>query len=202
MLNNFSKVINQVISLDSDAKNQLKSLSGKILSIEVTDLKLQFFVFPTEDLLVLSDKYNGEVHVNVQGTSVALLNMGLRTKAADSLFSGAVKMSGDVQVGQQFREWIAAIDIDWEEQLSHLTGDVIAHRVGNFIRGAFAWSKQTVDTLGRDAAEYFQHESQTLLTRTEVDHFLQAVDTVRDDVDRIEAKINRLQAKLKCQDER
>ena len=86
------------------------------------------------------------------------------------------------------------IDIDWEEHLSRVTGDVLAHQVGNVARGMLEWGRNTLDTVSRDVAEYLHEESRDLPTRGEVDEFLARIDTLRLDVDRLEARVQRLQA--------
>jgi len=184
--------INRLIDLDPYAKGNLKELAGKIIAIELTDIKLKLFLFPTLDKIRISNRYEGDVHAVLQGSSFAVLNMGIRPNAEDSLFSGDVAIKGDLELGQKFRAFIGAIDIDWEEQLSLVTGDVIAHKLTNVLRHGLSWGKQTIKTLGLDSVEYFQYESQLLLGKSELTQFLSDVDLVRGDVDRLEARITRM----------
>ena len=135
------------------------------------------------------------MHAVLQGSSFAVLNMGVRPNAEDSLFSGDVVIEGDLELGQEFRTFIGAIDIDWEEQLSLVTGDVIAHKLTNVLRQFSSWGRQTINTLGLDTVEYFQYESQMLPGKTELNQYLSGVDLIRGDVDRLEARIARLRQK-------
>jgi ubiquinone biosynthesis protein UbiJ len=80
--------------------------------------------------------------------------------------------------------------------LSRVVGDVVAHKVGNVVRGIQDWSTQTIDSLNADITEYMQEESRMLPRREEVDEFLSAVDTLRADVDRLEKRVARLQASV------
>jgi ubiquinone biosynthesis protein UbiJ len=91
------------------------------------------------------------------------------------------------------------LDIDWEEHLSHLTGDIVAHKMGNLVRGIFSWGKQTTKILSQDAAEYLQEESRELPNRREVDAFLKNIDILRSDVDRLEMRVSRLSGRLQKQ---
>ena len=47
--------------------------------------------------------------------------------------------------------------------------------------------------MGANIREYLQEESRDATSRYEVDRFATNVNTLRDDVDRLEARINRLQ---------
>ncbi len=76
--------------------------------------------------------------------------------------------------------------------MSKITGDVIAHQLGNAIRHGINWGKQTADTLVRDAGEYLREESRHTPDREEVDVFLNMVDELRSDVDRLDQRVKRL----------
>jgi ubiquinone biosynthesis protein UbiJ len=55
------------------------------------------------------------------------------------------------------------------------------------------WSRSTVNNLGADIGEYLQEERRDVVSGAEIDVFSQQVDRLRDDVDRLEARIHRLQ---------
>ena len=49
----------------------------------------------------------------------------------------------------------------------------------------------------QDAGEYLKYERELLPDRAQVETFMQQVDVVRDDVERLEARVQRLQLKSK-----
>ncbi len=98
----------------------------------------------------------------------------------DALFSGQVEIEGDTALAQRFGDFMAGLEIDWEEQLSRLTGDYVAHAVGTRLRAAGRWGQGSLATLGQDLKEYLQEEGRLLPTRYELDQFLAAVDRLRD----------------------
>jgi ubiquinone biosynthesis protein UbiJ len=193
--------INQVLRLDPDIVEQLQQLKGKVIAIELQGLNVTLYLMPQEvpqeKALSVYGHFEGEPDTILRGTPIAMAKMGLAKNAGDVLFEGNVEISGDVELGQQFREILDGLDIDWEEHLSHLTGDIVAHKIGNLVRGIFNWSKNTVEILGQDAAEYLQEESRELPNRREVDSFLKNIDTLRSDVDRLEIRVSRLSEPLK-----
>ncbi len=81
---------------------------------------------------------------------------------------------------------------DLEEELSTVLGDVPAHEMGRFAKLTLGWTRRAVATTVTNVAEYFAHERQDLVPRNEADPFLAGVDAVREDVDRLEARINLL----------
>ncbi|QKK10535.1 MAG: hypothetical protein HND59_01850 [Pseudomonadota bacterium] len=57
----------------------------------------------------------------------------------------------------------------------------------------FDWSGQTLLTFARDFAGYMKSDAELLAEREAVANFLDAVDTLRSDVDRLAARVKRLQ---------
>ena len=184
--------INQVLALDPDTVTRLRSINGKVIAIELQGLDMALYLIPSDAGLNVFGHFEGEPDTTLRGTPAGMLRMGMAKNAGNSFFAGDVEISGDVELGSQFREIFDSLDIDWEEHLSRITGDVVAHKVGSFIHDAVQWGRQTLDTLGRDGAEYLQEESRDLPNRFEMEEFLGEIDTIRTDVDRLEARIKRL----------
>jgi ubiquinone biosynthesis protein UbiJ len=81
---------------------------------------------------------------------------------------------------------------DVEEDLSSLFGDVVAHRLASGGRAFAAWQREAALRLGENLAEYWTEEQSLLARPDDVEHFCREVDTLRDDVARIEKRIERL----------
>ena len=110
-----------------------------------------------------------------------------------TLFSGDVTITGDVETGQAFKAILDDMDIDWEEQLARLTGDVIAHQAGNMARRTRRVLRHGKAALEQDLGEYLREELRVLPARIEVENFSADVDRIRADTDRLAARIRRLQ---------
>jgi ubiquinone biosynthesis protein UbiJ len=105
---------------------------------------------------------------------------------------GDVRIEGDAELAQKFRELALLLKPDLEEELSLVLGDVPAHQLGRFARAAFGWTRKAASTTVRNVAEYLAHERRDLVPRGEAEQFLQGVDTLREDVDRLAARIDLL----------
>ncbi len=188
--------LNHYIDLDPVAREHFVGLQGKVLSIELRDLQLNYYLLPEPGRLRVQGVFDGDSDAVIAGSSLALLRMGLAEDASHSLFSGEVEIRGDAELGQQLRRALDAVDIDWEEHLAQLVGDVVAHRATNVARDALLWGKDTLKTLLQDGAEYLQEESEALPRTMDTEEFLGDVDLLRDDVDRLAARVKRLQKSL------
>ncbi len=127
----------------------------------------------------------------VIGGPLSLLALG--SSAADTpLARGEIEVRGDAELAQKFRELARLLKPDPEEELSLFIGDVAAHRVGRLARGALDWTRHAATTLLQDVGEYFSHERGDLVSREEGEQFLRGVDALREDVDRLEARLELL----------
>jgi ubiquinone biosynthesis protein UbiJ len=190
------QTINRLIALDPEGARRLEPMQGRVICIELSGFGTRIYLIPGPADLQLFGTYDAEPDCVMRGSPVALARMGVTDRKEDSLFSGQVQVEGDTRLAQELGDFFSALDIDWEEQLSRLTGDPIAHQVGSRVRAAGRWSRHAFDTLADDLKEYLQEEARLLPTHYEMDAFLGDVDTLRDDSERLAARLDRLRRKI------
>jgi ubiquinone biosynthesis accessory factor UbiJ len=106
-------------------------------------------------------------------------------------------VAGDAEVAGRYRELFALARPDLEEELSRLVGDLPARRLSLAAQGAISWIGKLGRTVGENVAEYLQEESRDLPAGAEVEEFLKGVDRLRDTADRVEARLARIEQRLK-----
>jgi ubiquinone biosynthesis protein UbiJ len=174
-----------------DALQHAAELQDKTIAISITGTGLTFYFLPAPEGVQVLSHYEGNVDTHLTGTPLGFARLALNNRE-DALFQGAVKIEGDTDTGQAFQDLLSGVDWDWEEQLSRVTGDVVAHQAGKLARQAKQFLGDSRDTLAEDCSEYLQEEARLLPTQIEVDYFLADVDQLRDDVERLEARVKRL----------
>ena len=189
--------LNRYLALDPETMSRLVVLTGKVIGVELRGLGITLYMAPHSGGIQLMRDYDGAADAVISGTPLSLARVGIGEERG-LVFAGEVEIRGDVTVGQRFEAVLREIDIDWEEQLSNLVGDVAAHQVGNLLRDTLSWGAKSMKTLGRDITEYLQEESRHLPQRDEVENFLAAVDVLRNDVERLDARVRRLQARVEA----
>ena len=186
-------VINRYLRLDPDSGSRLADLSGRCIGIDLRGLDMTLFIFPAEHGIRLKDHIEGEPDTVLRGTPLGMMRLGLGGNTEKTLFSGDVVIEGDVETGQAFKAILDGLDIDWEEQLSRLTGDVIAHQLGNTARHGRRAFRHGLATLEKDIGEYLREELRVLPSRIETENFSADVTRISMDVDRLTARLQRLQ---------
>jgi ubiquinone biosynthesis protein UbiJ len=106
---------------------------------------------------------------------------------------GDVTIRGDAEVAQKFRELAMLLKPDVEEELSRLIGDTPAHQALRLVRLATGFGRRAAETGVRNVAEYLAHERGDLVPRAEAEDFYRGVERLREDLDRLEARVQLLE---------
>ncbi len=187
--------LNQYLSLDPEVGRPLSKLHGKRILLIVSGLGAACLVPGPDGIQVLAADEEDRPDCSLEAGPLGFMRMA-QGEGVEELFGGSVKVRGDTELAQAFGALLRELDIDWEEQHSKLTGDPIAHQVGESVRGAGDWSKMAGSTLQQNLGEYLQEEARILPARAESDDFSDRVDRLRDDLERLEARIRRLENRV------
>ena len=187
--------LNKFLALDQNSSSFLAPLAGKIIAVNISTFNETIYLCPTNNSIQLLDYSPDQPHTQLSGSVFALGLMGLSSKPMRSIFSGEVKIEGDMNTGRKFQELVAKLDINLEQQLARFTGDTIAHNISQFFRAGQNWSKESIETFRLNASEFLQEETRDLPAGPEVDIFYRQIDELRTDFDRLQSRIERLENK-------
>jgi ubiquinone biosynthesis protein UbiJ len=183
---------NRYLSLDPEAPEKLKNFDGKLICIEIRGLNKNLYLSIDDNQLTVVKDIADEPDTTISGSPSALFKLGLHRDSAPLFFSGEVEIRGDTRLGRRFKSLLADMEIDREEYLSRVVGDIAAHRIAGVFHELGKWNRSAADNLADDVGEYLQEESRDIVSGAELDMFNQQVDILRDDVDRLEARIAQL----------
>jgi ubiquinone biosynthesis protein UbiJ len=179
-------------------------LSGRRLAIEVSGTPWRIGVESTGRTLRIyradapattapTAPYGGaQPDVTIIGAPLSLLAMtGADAQAV--IQRGDVRIDGDPAIAQQFRELGLLLRPDLETSLAPVLGRSGAHVALRGLRAAAQWTRNAAGTSVRNLAEYLAHESRDLVSRPESEHFLRGVDQAREQLDRVDARLQILE---------
>ncbi len=193
--------INRYLDYDPEAPKQLEKMQGNVVALNFSPLDVELFLIITRDGLDICDELSAPADATITGSPLSLAMMGLQESSTSSLFAGDVSIEGDMELGAQFQKFLKNIEVDWEEPLSKLTGDVVANQLGNFVSDLSAWMQETSNTNALNVSEYFREEQNMLPSKFEVERFKKGIDELRLSTDRLEAKVQRLIAQQQTANE-
>lgn len=187
-----SSVVNALLQLDPDFSARLAPFDGRVIALQVQGTGLTLCLKIDSGRIELKRSGAGEADTTIKGSPAALFRMGLQDDAADLMFSGDVEISGDTRLGRQFRKLLKEIEPDFEEPLSRVFGDAFAHRAVSGLADISRWGRRAYENFVADASEYLQEESRDVVSEAELQGYIEQVDELRDGVERLAARIDRL----------
>jgi ubiquinone biosynthesis protein UbiJ len=189
-----ASVLNRNIRETTPARELCAKLDGTVIAVRVTNTALAAWFIAHEEEIELRTDYDGEPDVLISGSLLTLARMAGES-GLGALRDGSLELTGDPHRAEQFQRMLAFAKPDFEEELSKVVGDVAAHRVGEMFRGIGKWGRGARSTMGANIREYLQEESRDTPSRYEVERFTAQVGDLRDDVERLAARIERLRGK-------
>jgi ubiquinone biosynthesis protein UbiJ len=114
--------------------------------------------------------------------------------ARDETVRKRVEIEGSADLAGAVDYLFGHLSWDFEEDLSRVFGDIVAHRLASGGKAFVAWQRDAALRLAESLAEYWTEEQPLLARPAEVQNFCRSVDMLRDDVARIEKRIEHLSA--------
>lgn len=193
----FEIALNRYLALDAGAMQACGALQGKSIALHLREFELTAWLRPHAQGVQVLAKSELPADVTLSGSLPAFARlMWPQTEQAELLLSGAVVIDGDSELAQEFAAILRRVNFDFEELLAAPLGGTAAHGVGRLMRNAFGFGRRTATVLGRDTVEYLREETRDLVHRADVRKWMDGVDGLRDGVERLEARLRRLQRRL------
>jgi ubiquinone biosynthesis accessory factor UbiJ len=187
---------NRNIAVSSQAASLAKRLEATSLQVEVDGIT-RVRAACSQGRLALLAGDDTPADAVITGSAPALLQMLRGGGAASAQVKSSVQIRGDAEIANLYRELFTAARPDLEEELSRWVGDMPARHLSQLAKSVRTWARRARRTAGENIAEYLQEEGRDLVTKTEMEEFLRGVDTVRDGVERIEARLKGLEQRVK-----
>lgn len=184
-------LINRGIGRSSTAKAMAAALDGKALDVRLDGTPLALRLKAEDGQLRATVPGEAPAAATLAGSPLAMIRL-LSGDPQALIREGDVRLTGDTDVANQFRDLLHMARPDLEDELSTLVGDPVAHELGNLARGLASWGARTAESVSRSFGEYLTEERRTLPTRTEAREFYADVDRLANDVERAEARLDRL----------
>ena len=184
------KLINTALRYDPGTKIALSQLADQVLAIQVTAPAFTVYLTPDEDGLRLMGHWEGEVHTQLRGSLPALARLARSQQT--SFANTGVEVIGNTGLLVDLQRLLINLDIDWEEALTEVLGDVIGHQGAELLRSGTRYAGDRASEAKRRISEFLTEELGTLPSRNELEGFYQDVDDLRLQADRLEARIKQL----------
>lgn len=188
------KLAAAALQYDPGTRNSLKGMSGRILAIEVTQPQFTLYLTAEQERIRLPLAVDTEPEATLRGSLADLTS--LMGRESFSLADSGVTLQGNAQLVQQWRRILHRLDIDWEEPLNDLVGDLAGHPLAQGLRSLAGKMHRDARNLPVYLADYLTDELQLLVSHDEAELFYEDLNQLRSASDRLEARVQRLRQSL------
>ena len=195
-------IVNRFLELDPELADGVAELEGSVLEVHLQGIDKRIQLHPSAAGVSVvpvdaSGRQSAAVpDVTISGPPFTLLRLFGSRESANGVLPPDVSISGELLLVQKLTRLARRANIDWEEPLSKLFGDSVAHEIGRGVRGFASWAVAAAGTIASDMGEYLREERRLSPTQFEVDDFATRVDQTRDDVERLELRVARLASRF------
>ena len=204
-LNVIQVLVNNALKLDPLSQPRLQALAGKSLRIECHEPSLDIIIkvenqsilfITSESFLQSEDADSKKISCHLSGDLSAYSKLLSAEDKAAALINSDLRLQGDSSLLIELDNILSHVELDWEYHLAKLIGDMPAHFIGQKSRQSWQFLRATQPVFMRHLQEYVLEEAQLCPNKIEMEEFIASVQSVSEDADRLQARIQRLQKQL------
>lgn len=180
--------LNHLLQQNRWALPRLMCFTGKTARFDIAPFSFAWTVLPDGMLTGADDAASADAVCVIPPSLLPRLALHDERAHADIRNEGDAALLAEIFFLFRNLRWDAA------EDLSRVTGDVAAERI---VQAAHDGKQQLQDAalnLSQATAEYLTEERPLLVKPAQLAAFVQQVDTLRDDIARLEQRVNRLKS--------
>jgi ubiquinone biosynthesis protein UbiJ len=178
--------VNHLLAQASWAREKLQPFAGQCAHLTLPPFSALFSI--TAEGLIAAPPAGATATVTIDLPASAPL-LALQGKAA---VMRAARITGPAEFAQELGYVIQNLRWDVEEDLSRVVGDIAAYRLTTGVSAFAAWQRDKLKNLAENFAEYLTEERPAIARRNAIADFSADVDCLRDDVARLEKRLQRL----------
>lgn len=185
--------LNRTLRLEPEVLADLSPLAGRVLGLSIDGLDWNFFVELTPDGTRVLPSFERAADVHLRGSPLTLGRLAAQIARGDTTLPQGVQIDGDPELLNRFRSLLLRVGFDPEELVAKVVGGGAAYRLVGGLKTLLGWGRNTASTLSLDTAEYLREETRDLARKIDADEWMDAVDSLRDGVDRLDARLKNLE---------
>jgi ubiquinone biosynthesis protein UbiJ len=185
--------LNRTLRLEPEVLEDFARLDGQVLAFTVEGFGWDFFVECTPGGVRVLPAFERRADVHLHGGAIGYAQLARQLKTGETTLPPGVRVEGDAELLHRFTRLVARIGFDPAELIAKFTGDGAAQRLVGGLQSLFGWGRQSAQTLTLNTAEYLREETYDLTRRVDAEEWSQSVETLRDDVERLDARLKRLE---------
>ncbi len=183
------KALNQSLKQLENQERLLAPLAGKSLQVMVSDFNLSCYLFITNTQCQFYFNSDLDADCTLHAPLRELIRLSLSTTPQAILGADDVEIAGDIQILQSIQALIGHLGTAFEQQLATSLTLAPLYSGYSLIKTVGQKHCQNVKITGKEIRNYLQTSEFGLVQREEVDEFIQHNQQLRQDIERLEARL-------------
>lgn len=188
--------LNRALALDTETRAALGPLHGQRVVLTLTAPPMAVQVRVDGEVLRVGPPDDGvEPDLGVRTTLGALLGQlpRLLDRSGDHAAPvGKLRIEGDAELARRLQRMAQRFDPDWQQPFVAVFGDILGVQLAKAVSAGLRQVQVAGRNLAESAAEFVTEESRDVVPKAELEAFHDDVDALRDDVERMAARIARV----------
>lgn len=185
--------LGRALALDQDTRTALRDIDGRSVVLELAAPPLALRIAVADGRLRVGPaRDRAEPDLAVRATLGGLLAQLPFLRAAAAPPVGKLRIEGDAELARRLQRLAAGFDPDWQRPFARVFGDVLGVQVANAIAAALRQAGALAVAGAENLADYLSEDSRDLVAKAELAAFCDDVDRLRDDAERLAARVARL----------
>ncbi len=181
-------LVSHTLQYDPASQQKISALTD-ILAIELSSPEATVYLRGQTDGIAIFNHCESPVSTHIKGSAISLLSL---LKPNANLAKSGVSVVGNTQLLQQWQSVLQQLDIDWEEAISQIIGDIAGPIASQQLHNVFHWASSQAKEQQRLMGEYLTEELKLIPTQAETDRLAERITKTQMDMDRLAAKVQRL----------
>jgi ubiquinone biosynthesis protein UbiJ len=177
-------LLKRMLARETWAREKLQPFAGRSARFEASPFSMVLGIADDGGFVETGAEPSVTIEIEVASLPLALTDPSAVMKD--------VRLSGDAEFAQALAFVLQNLRPEPEEELARYVGDIAAQRIVGFARLSASHWRELAERMLDNTANYFVAEQPMVVARGDVDAFNREVDRLRDDVARIEKRIERL----------
>lgn len=171
------------------ARDRLVPLAGKTACLALPPFRFAFAI-QSDGTIAEASVEHPDVTITLPAGAPLHALQGADAVLRETRVTGSAEMADTLGFVLRNLRW------DWEEDLSRVIGDIASRRVASVVQRFAGWQRNAARNAVENVVEYLREEQPTLTGRGPAGEFAGAVDVLRDDLARLEKRIERIEGRV------
>ncbi len=186
----------EILKNHPELMDEFRAFEGSIILIDLINTNTRIYLLISETGMKISNQPVKKPDLSIRATPLELFQYLFRARNNTISASGEIELSGNIGLAQKIQNLFVKFEVDWEDKVSQVMGDELSHSLFFAMNKIIKNIKYGKRELEINFAEVLKYEKEIVIDQQELMTFNKSVDQLRDDVEKLNFRVNRLSSLL------